>query len=56
MQESTHKVPNSASQAIPSRIQLALHAAGRTPHGAFALGASNVFLVGGNPTRSVPAL
>ena len=33
-EESTHRVPKSASQAVLSRMQLALHATRRTPHGA----------------------
>ena len=34
MQESTRKVPKSASQALLSGMQLTLHATCRTPHGA----------------------
>ena len=34
MQESTHKVPKSASRAVLSKEQLTLHATLRTPHGA----------------------
>ena len=34
MQERTHKVPISASQAVPSTMQLALPAIRGTPHGA----------------------
>ena len=34
MQESAHKVPQSASQAALSRMQLTLHATRRTPRGA----------------------
>ena len=33
MQESTHKVPKGASQAVLSRVQLTLHATRRTLHG-----------------------
>ena len=36
-QESTHKVPTSASQAVLSRIQVTLHATRRKPHGALRL-------------------
>ena len=46
----------SAPQAVLSRMQLTFHATRRKPHGRFALGASNVLLVGENPTCSVPAL
>ena len=46
----------SASQTVLSRMQLTLHATRRAPHGASRLGASNVCLVGENPTCSVPAL
>ena len=57
-QQSTHKVPKSASQAVLSRMQLTFHATRRTPPNTsrrFVLGASNVCLVGENPTCSVPA-
>ena len=34
MQEGRHKVPESASKAVRSRMKLNLHATHRTPHGA----------------------
>ena len=47
-----------ASQAVlSSRMQLTLHATHQINTARrFALGASNVCLVGGNPTGSIPAL
>ena len=45
MQESTHKVPKSASQAVRGRMQLKLHAKRRAPR-ALGLGARNVRLDG----------
>ena len=52
-EESRHKVPKSVLRAELGRMQCTLHAIRRPPH---ALGASNVCLVGENPTCSVPAL
>ena len=46
----------SASKAVLSRMQLTLRATRSTPHGASRLRASDVCLVGENPTCSVPAL
>ena len=55
-QESTHQVPKSASQAVLTKTQLALYASRRTTSRRFALGVSNVCLIGENPTCSVPTL
>ena len=52
MQESTHKVPKSASQAVLSRMQLTLVRLPDTSR-RFALGASNACLVSG--TRRAPS-
>ena len=46
----------SASHAVLSRMQLTLHATRQTTSQRFALGASNVCLVGENPTCAVPAV
>ena len=46
----------SASKAVPSRMQLTLHATRQTPRGASRLVQANACLVGENPTCSVPAL
>ena len=50
------RVPKSAPQAVLSRMLLTLHATRRTPQGASRFCATNVCLVGENPTCSVPAL
>ena len=47
--------PKSVLRAVLGRMQFTLHATHRTPHGASRLAASNVCLVGENPTCSVPA-
>ena len=55
--KSTHKVPKSASQAILSGMHLAFMGLAPNTSQRFALiGATNAFLVGENPTCSVPAL
>ena len=55
-QESRQKVPKSVLRAVVGRMQPTLRATRRTPHGSSCLlGASNVCLVGKNPTCSVPA-
>ena len=56
IQETTHEAPKSASQAVLRRMQLTLHATRPRPHGASAVGASDVSLVGEIPTCSVPGI
>ena len=51
----THEMPKSAPQAVLSIMQLALRATREKRHGASALVASNVCLVGEDRTFSVPA-
>ena len=53
----SHKVRESASQAVFVRMQLTVHATRRAPQGASRLlGARDVYLVGEKPTCSVAAL
>ena len=54
-EESTHRVPKSASQAVLSMLQLTFHAPRRTHHGASRLVQAMSALVGENTTCSVPA-
>ena len=57
MQESARKVRKPTSQAVLSRMQLALHATRRTPFARrCALGTRDVCLIDENPTCSVPEL
>ena len=53
MQESTHNVPKSASQAVLSRMQLTLHATRRSPHGASCL--AQAMLAWSVKTRHAPS-
>lgn len=53
----SYNAKKSASQAVPTRMQLTLRANGPTPHGAYALHASDVRLIGERQTcYFVPSL
>ena len=45
----------SVLRAVMGKLQFTLHATRQTPYGASRLVQSNIYLVGENPTYSVPA-
>ena len=54
MQECTHRVPKSASQAVLRKVLLTLHATRRTPHGASRL--VDAMIAWSVKTRPAPSL